>query len=124
MTNLAAKYQSQAVQTAAGPQLLVMLFDRLAADIDIADQAIAGHDLAKANETLQHAQQIVKVLHHSLQPDGFTGGKELAAVYDFLVRHLVEANLHKDRKVVGECAQLVAPLRRAWHGAVANPRSA
>ena len=29
-TNLAAKYRSQAIQTAPGPQLLVMLYDRLA----------------------------------------------------------------------------------------------
>lgn len=123
MTNLAARYQSQAVQTAAGPQLLVMLFDRLAADIDIADRAVAEHDLLLANDSLQHAQQIVKMLRHSLQPDGFSGGRELAAVYEFLVGHLVEANLHKDRRIIGECAQLVAPLRRAWHGAVANPRT-
>jgi len=39
-TNLADKYRSQAIQTAPGPQLLVMLYDRLAADVDI-----AGRDL-------------------------------------------------------------------------------
>jgi flagellar protein FliS len=119
--DLAAKYQSQAVQTAPGPQLLVMLYDRLAADIDIADRSIDAGDHHQTNEVLQHAQQIVRVLRHSLQPDGFTGGRELLALYDFLEGQLVEANLNKDLEQVRACGRIVAPLRTAWRRAVANP---
>ena len=43
----ALRYQSQAVQTAPGPQLLVMLFDRMAADIEIADRALEDGDLLR-----------------------------------------------------------------------------
>ncbi|MGD0882022.1 MAG: flagellar export chaperone FliS [Acidimicrobiales bacterium] len=119
--NPAARYQSNAVQTAPGPQLLVMLYDRLAADIEVADRAMAERDYFVANETIQHAQQIVRVLRHSLNPDGFDGGQELLSLYDFLVQHLVEANLEKDRTKIRECATIVAPLQRAWHLAVTNP---
>jgi flagellar protein FliS len=120
-TNLAAKYRSQAIQTAPGPQLLVMLYDRLAADVDIAGRSLEARDYLVTNERLQHAQRIVRMLRHSLEPDGFTGGRDLLALYDFLLSHLVEANLRKDAGLVLECAQIIAPLREAWQRAVNNP---
>lgn len=117
----AASYQSRAVETAPGPQVLVMLYDRLAVDIDVADRSIGEQDLFAANEAIQHAQQIVRVLRHSLKPDGFDGGDRLLAVYDFLTRHLIEANLSKSQVVLRECGSIVAPLRDAWRLAVAQP---
>ncbi len=120
-TNLEARYRNQAIETASGPRLLVMLYDRLAADIDIADRSLDVGDLLVTNERLQHAQRIVRMFRHSLQPDGFSGGRDLLDLYDFLLSHLVEANLQKDQEKVRECARIVAPLRDAWHRAVTNP---
>jgi flagellar secretion chaperone FliS len=123
-TDLADKYRSQAIQTAPGPQLLVMLYDRLAADVDIAVGALDAQDYLATNERLQHAQRIVRMLRHSLEPDGFDGGRDLLALYDFLLSHLVEANLRKDPDLVRECAGIIAPLREAWQRAVTNPERA
>jgi flagellar secretion chaperone FliS len=117
----ALRYQSQAVQTAPGPQLLVMLFDRMAADIEIAERALEGSDLWTTNERLQHAQQIVRILRHSLQPDGFEGGRTLLGLYDLLLGELVDANLNKDPAKIHRCAEIVTPLREAWRRAVAEP---
>jgi flagellar secretion chaperone FliS len=117
----AASYQSRAVETAPGPQVLVMLYDRLAVDIEVADRAIGEEDLFAANAAIQHAQQIVAVLRHSLHPEGFEGGDRLLAIYEFLTRHLVEANLSKSQAVLRECAAIVSPLRDAWRLAVAQP---
>jgi flagellar protein FliS len=123
-TNLAAKYRSQAIQTAPGPQLLVMLYDRLAADVDIAGFSLDAQDFLTTNERLQHAQRIVRMLKHSLEPDGFAGGRDLLALYEFLLSHLVEANLRKDPDMVRECGRIIAPLREAWQRAVTNPERA
>ena len=122
--NLADKYRSQAIQTAPGPQLLVMLYDRLAADVDIAGFSLDAQDYLATNERLQHAQRIVRMLKHSLDPDGFAGGRDLLALYDFLLSHLVEANLRKDPEMVRECGSIIAPLREAWQRAVTNPERA
>ncbi len=118
LSNSASAYQSQAVQTANQPQLLVMLVDRLAVDIARAELAIESLNYETANETLQHAQKIVRVLSSSLEPDGFSGGQELLAVYVFLENHLIKANLEKDVTVVKECADLVRPIHEAWRRAV------
>lgn len=116
--NTASAYQSQAVQTANKPQLLVMLFDRLAVDISRAELAIEAANFEAANETLQHAQQIVRMLANSLDPDGFSGGQELLAVYVFLENHLIKANIAKSIPMVKECADLVRPIHEAWRRAV------
>jgi len=121
--NAAVRYQSQAVQTAPGPQLLVMLYDRMAVDIEVAERALEARDLQATNERLQHAQQIVRILRHSLQPDGFEGGHNLLSLYEFLYAQLVEANLTKNRQKIRSCGQIVAPLREAWRRAVANPEA-
>lgn len=119
----AAAYQDRAVQTANSPQLLMMLYDRLAVDIERAEVAIELGDFGATNEHLQHAQRIVRMLRSALDPDGFRGGQELLSVYVFLEQHLVKANMEKSVAVAHECAELVRPLHEAWRKAVsANER--
>ncbi len=121
--NPASAYRSQAVQTANGPHLLLMLCDRLAVDIARAEVALDERDLQAANEHLQHAQKIVRMLRNSLDPGGFKGGRELLSVYVFLEGYLVKANLAKDVSLVRECAELLRPVHEAWTRAVgANER--
>jgi flagellar secretion chaperone FliS len=122
--NPASAYQSQAVQTANGPHLLLMLCERLAVDIARSEVALDTGDNKAANEHLQHAQRIVRMLRSALDPEGFQGAYELLAVYIFLEAHLVRANLEKDAALVRECADLVRPIHEAWRKAVnANERA-
>jgi flagellar secretion chaperone FliS len=122
--NRASAYQSQAVQTANGPQLLLMLCDRLSVDIARAEVALGASDNQAANEHLQHAQRIVRMLRNALDPQGFRGATELLSVYVFLEAHLVRANMDKDPALVRECADLVRPIHEAWRKAVnANERT-
>ena len=122
--NPASAYQSHAVQTANGPHLLLMLCDRMSVDIARAEVALGASDTMAANEHLQHAQKIVRMLRSALDPDGFRGAYELLSVYNFLEAHLIRANLEKDAALVQECADLVRPIHEAWGKAVnANERA-
>lgn len=122
--NPASAYQDQAVNTADGPRLLLMICERLSADLARAEVAIESRDYATANDNLQHAQRLVRLLRNALDPDGFTGGHELMSVYVFLERHLIKANLEKSITVLRECIDLFQPIHEAWVGAVnANERS-
>ena len=116
--NPASAYQSQAVHTANGPQLLLMLCDRMSVDISRAEMALDARDNQAANENLQHAQRIVRMLRNALNPNGFEGANELRAVYVFLETHLIKANLEKDAALVRECAELFRPIHEAWRRAV------
>lgn len=122
--NPALAYQDQSVQTADGPHLLIMICNRLAADIARAEVAIGTTDYEAVDENLQHAQRSIRMLRNALDPDGFKGGHELLSVYAFIEGHLVRANLEKSVVLVRECAELFRPIHEAWLGAVnANGQS-
>jgi len=118
LRNPALAYQDQSVQTADGPHLLIMICDRLAADMARAEVAMETVDYAVVDENLQHAQRSIRMLRNALDPDGFKGGHELLSVYVFIEQHLVKANLEKSVTLVRECAELFQPIHDAWRGAV------
>jgi flagellar biosynthetic protein FliS len=95
--SLRARYLGDAVATSSPQQVLVMLYDRLALDLERAQKAVAASDRTEASEQLQHAQAIVLELLSSLQVDAWEGGPRLAALYNWLIGELVQANVKLDR---------------------------
>lgn len=95
-------------------RLLVMLYDRLARDLDDAETAIRTGDRAAARVALLHAQDIVSELERALDPSVWAGAVELSSVYVYLQGRLVNANIHQDLASVEECRAAIDPLREAW----------
>jgi flagellar protein FliS len=118
--SLRARYLGDAVATASPQQVLVMLYDRLALDLERAQVAVSAGDRTAANEQLQHAQAIVLELLSSLRVDAWEGGPRLAALYNWLVGELVQANVKMDTNRISACRQVVEPLRDAWRQAAAS----
>ena len=117
---LRARYMGDTVATASPQQLLVMLYDRLALDLERAQTALARGDHDEASRQLLHAQDIVTELHSSLRVDVWEGGPRLSALYAWLSTELVNANVKRDRNRVRSCLQVVEPLRDAWRQAAAS----
>ncbi len=117
---LRARYMGDTVATASPQQLLVMLYDRLALDLERAGTALAAGDRQEAGAQLTHAQEIVFELRSSLQVDVWDGGPRLAALYAWLITEMVQANVKGDRNRVASCLQVVEPLRDAWRQAAAS----
>lgn len=118
--SLRARYLGDSVATASPQQVLVMLYDRLALDLERAQESVAAHARAEASEQLQHAQAIVFELLSSLQVDAWEGGPRLAALYNWLIGELVQANVKLDGNRISACRQVVEPLRDAWRQAAAT----
>ena len=118
--SLRARYLGNAVTTASPQRLLVMLYDRLALDLERAERALTDGDRAGANEQLQHAQEIVLELQASLRVEIWDGGPRLAALYTWLLTELIRANVKGSARVVGDCRKIVEPLRDAWREAAAS----
>jgi flagellar secretion chaperone FliS len=117
--SLRSRYLGDSVATASPQRILVMLYDRLALDLERAQKAVATGDREVANEQLQHAQEIVLELLASLQVDAWEGGPRLAALYNWLISELVQANIKLDTNRISSCRQVVEPLRDAWRQAAA-----
>ena len=118
--SLRARYLGASVSTASPQQLLVMLYDRLALDLERAEEALTNTDQDTARENLVHAQEIILELRASLNVEVWDGGPRLAALYSWLVGELIQANLKNDIRRVRDCRQVVEPLRDAWREAAAS----
>ena len=114
---LRARYMGDTVATASPQQLLVMLYDRLALDLERAETALGSGDRDEARAQIQHAQEIVFELRSSLKVDVWEGGPRLDALYGWLITELVQANVKGDLRRVGDCRRIVEPLRDAWRQA-------
>ena len=118
--SLRARYLGDTVTTASPERLLVMLYDRLALDLERAERALQEKDRAETGEQLGHAQEIVLELLASLQVDVWEGGPRLAALYNWLLSEMTAANLKGDVGRISSCRLVVEPLRDAWHQAAAS----
>ena len=90
------------------------------APLERAQVAVSAGDRPRVNEELQHAQAIVLELLSSIQVDLWEGGPRLAALYNWLLSELVQANVKMDANRIASCRQVVEPLRDAWRQAAAS----
>jgi flagellar secretion chaperone FliS len=111
------RYVGASVDTASPARLVTMLYDRLVRDLVTAEAALAGSDFEGANHALIHAQEILWELAAGLDPTKWSGGPALAALYQFMLEELLDANVKKDATRVSSVRELVEPLRDAWHQA-------
>jgi flagellar protein FliS len=116
-TNARAAYLDASIATASPARLLVMLFDRLVLDVQRGLDAQRRGDFEETHRQLTHAQDIVLELQGSLKADEFKGGYQLAALYSFLHRQLVMANIRRDAAITDEVLTLVTDLCDAWRQA-------
>ncbi|HZU80811.1 MAG TPA: flagellar export chaperone FliS [Acidimicrobiales bacterium] len=115
--DLKARYMRDAIETASPAVRLTMIFDRLVLDLRMADQGFENGDLKQVSDSLIHAQEVLLTLRTTLRADEWEAGPRLAALYDFLHRELVAANMGKDRQRAAGVADMVAKLSGAWHQA-------
>lgn len=112
-------YRQVATRTASPGQLVLMLYEGA---IRFLERAQAGFDLedpvefnTTINNNILRAQDIIRELDYSLNVD--QGGElaiQLRRLYDYFDRLLLEANLRKDPKGIGEVIQRITELRDAW----------
>lgn len=117
------RYREEAILSASPQRLLAMLYDRLVLDIERGEAAQLRGDWQTANTELQHAQQIVSELSASLT-DAWEGSASLRALYTYLLRTLLGANIRRDPARTRECLELIIPLRDAWHAAAESVHDA
>ncbi len=113
-------YLASTVTTASPQQLLIMLCDRLALDVQRAADALRTGQPGQAHPHLLHAQEIVLELAASLNVDVWEGAAGLASLYDYLHHELVRANINKDLRATEFCLDIVTTLRDTWREAAGS----
>jgi len=106
-------YRRQDVLTANSIDLIVMLYDALKKNVIMGKRAIAKADVQDAHIHLMKAQEIVAALINSLDMN-YQIAEELLAIYEFILRTLEDANIHKDAEQLAAIIGIVDSLREAW----------
>jgi len=111
------RYLADRVNTASPAALVVLLYDRLALDIEIATAAQSDGDPIAAAVALSHAQRIVTELLTSLDRSAWVGADDLAALYRYLLMGLIDARTSPETDQLRPLGVIVAQLGSAWRAA-------
>lgn len=116
-TDARTAYLGNSVVTASPARLLVMLLERLVLDGQRALEAQRAADWPEAHRHFVHAQDVVGELQASLRPEAMAGGRELAALYEYLRRRLVDANVGRDLDATASAVEMIEQLCETWRTA-------
>jgi flagellar secretion chaperone FliS len=105
------------VLTATPAQRVVMLFDRLALDLQ---RAVDSPDDIDAGSHIGHATTIVAELLGSLDRSAGGPADNLAALYSFLLKEFTTVRCHHDRARLLPLQKIVGGLRDAFAEAAAT----
>ena len=105
------------VETASPHRLILLLMDGAIDKLRAARAAMARGNIVAKGSNITWAMSIVDGLRASLNHE--RGGQiaaNLDALYDYMIRTLVAANLHNDNAKLGEVERLMGEIRSGWKG--------
>ena len=110
-----------AIEEANPHRLIAMLFDGALSRIALAAAHMRRGEIAEKGAQITRAIEIVGALRASLDMN-VAGGlpQRLDALYDYVSRRLLHANLENDPKVLDEVGGLLRVIADAW-GSIAPP---
>ena len=106
-------YRRQDVLTAGPVDLIIMLYDALKKNIVLGKRGIMKKDIPGTHKALMKAQMILTELINSLDMN-YEISNELMELYDFALRSLADANMHKDAAPLDPIIEMVDSIREAW----------
>ncbi|AVX21676.1 flagellar protein FliS [Carboxydocella sporoproducens DSM 16521] len=113
VTNPYQQYLDNQINTATPEKLLLMLLDGGIRFCQKAVQAIEQKDISEAHTNLVKAQNIVLELLATLDRS-YPIAENLAALYDYMNRRLIEANIKKDATIINEVIGFFKELKEAF----------
>ena len=115
----AAQYKRTSIETASKPQILIMLYEAAIRHLKRAINAIEKNDLATKGEAIGKAHDIVNELINSLNFEvGGDIARDLEALYNYVIRELLDGNTKNDKKALENAKNTLATLLEGWRGAV------
>lgn len=111
--NTINNYQRNAILTASPAELTLMLYDGAIKFCNIAAVAIDNKDVPKAHENIKKAEDIISELRITLDRK-YPVWEDFDRVYVYIYDRLVEANIKKDREILGDAMKYIRQMRDTW----------
>lgn len=107
------KYQQTQIQTASKSKLLIMLYDGAIRFVQAGIEGMEHRNYELVNRNLLKAQAIIHELVSALNFD-YPIASDLAAIYEYMLHCLIEANVKKVVEPADEVLDHLKELREAW----------
>ena len=103
------------VETASSYRLIQLLMERVLTKLAVARGHMERGAMAEKGKHIGDAISIINGLQASLnhKPDSQLAGN-FDALYDYMIRRLLQANLSNDSQLLDEVSGLMRELREAW----------
>ena len=108
-------YLENMIKTASPAKLVELLYQRAVELLNEAKNQINENKLTDANESIKKAEDIIMELNLSLDME--KGGKiaqNLRALYNYMFRRLIDANVKKDVSAIEEVKGMLEELLDTW----------
>ena len=118
---------SSAVLDADPHRLVALMFSGLRERLQLAAACIDAGNVARKGQAISESSTIVGALAGSLNMEaGGEIAQNLLALYDYIQRRLLEANVANDTAALRECDGLIGDIESAWNAIApgAAPRAA
>lgn len=113
--NVANIYKQNQVNTASPKELVVMLYEGCIKFLRLAELGLEENQLELVNKNLIKAQNIIEELRLTLNMDVEEDvSEQLAALYDYFLAELFQANIHKDNEKIVYVREQMAELLESW----------
>jgi len=116
------QYQQNAVKSASGEDLTLMLYNGAIKFIKLGMKLAGEKNISGAHNAIVRAQEIIAHLRETLNMD-YEISAGLASLYEYVNRRLMQGNIKKDQEILGEALGLVEDLRNTWVEAMKLSRS-
>lgn len=117
LTNPQQAYQQNKAVTASPGELTLMLYNGCLKFVSSAKIAIEDGDVQNRHTNLVKAQNIIRELMVTLKTDSELG-KNMLALYDFILSRLTEANTENSLGKLEEAEDLIKDFRDTWKEAI------
>ncbi len=107
-------YKKQKVMTATPEELTLMLYNACIKRIKFAISNIENRDMNKSNNNILKAQSIIRELKATLNMK-YEISKEMAELYDYILKMLIQGNIKKDIESLTIAKELVEDFRETWY---------
>ena len=108
-------YHTQQILTASPARLVAMLYEKAITSLRLAIAAIEDGDIKARWAANVRAVEIIEHLSMTLDTDkGGEFAEKLDRLYPFMIRHLINVDVHNDAEPAREVIALLEPLRDSW----------
>lgn len=114
-------YQDNAVNTASGAELTMMLYNGCIKFIKQAKKNLNDNDFEGKNTNIQKAQNIIQELMLTLDPK-IELTNQMLPLYEYMLHQLKEGNIKNDTALLDEALSFAVEFRDTWKEVILKTR--